>query len=242
LESDSNYSEEESEYDPNESASTEGNAKPGANYMGRNTKGVYSQNGGKYTSSISLKCILFHGGTTTLASDSAHRHDLLNDQLKIPNREKHFPHLKDYQAARAKEIQERGLNEDIVGCFESAILQAKQSIEAEIVKKKAAKDSASKASTQSEVPNERRYVGSQPTQAEETERQQAFKSGEDCSFEWNVGSPALNRRLEGESLPSRDSPKRKREEESRRSHPLQRKKAMSSDSKHTIANKSMIRR
>ena len=242
LESDSNYSEEESEYDPNESASKEGNAKSGAAYMGSNTKGVYSQNGGKYTSSITLKCVLFHGGTTTLASDSAHRHDLLNDQLKIPNREKHFPHLKDYQAARAKEIQERGLSEDNVGCFESAKLQAKQSIEAEIAKKMAAKDTTvSKASPQSKVPNERRYIGSQPTRAEEIEKQPAFKPGEDCSFEWNVGSPVLNRRREGESLPSRDGPKRKREE-SGHSHPLQRKKAMSSDSKHTIANKSMIRR
>lgn len=237
LESDSNYSEEESEYDPNENTSKEGK-KLGAAYMGSNTKGVYSQNGGKYTSSITLNYVLFHGGTTTLASDSAHRHDLLNDQLKIPNRERHFPCMKAYQTAREKEIQERGLSDDIVGSFESAILQAKQSIEAEIVKKKAAKDSASKASTQSEVPNERRYVGSQPTRAEEIEKQPAFKPGEDCSFEWNAMSPVLNRRREGESFSSRDSSKRKREE-SRHSHPLQRKKAMW---KHTMANKSMIQR
>ena len=237
LESDSNYSEEESEYDPNENTSKEGITKPGANYMGSNTKGVYSQNGGKYTSSITLNYVLFHGGTTTLASDSAHRHDLLNDQLKIPNRQKHFPHLKDYQAAREKEIQERGLSEDNVGSFESAILQAKQSIEAEIVKKKATKDSAesSAASPQSKVPNERRYIGSQPTHAEEIEKQPAFKPGEDCSFEWNVGSPVLNRKREGESLPTQDSSKRKREESGHSLHPLERKKAMSSGRKHTMA-------
>jgi len=238
LESDSNYSEEESEYDPNENE--KGITKLAA-YMGSNTKGVYSQNGGKFTSSISLKSVLFHGGTTTLASDSAHRHDLLNDQLKIPNREKHFPHLKDYQAARAKEIEERGLNEDNVGSFESAKLQAKQSIDAEIAKKRPAKDTtaSSAASPQRKVPNERRYIGSQPTNAEEIKKQPAFKPGEDCSFEWNAISPDLNRRREGESFPSRDSSKRKREEESRRSHPLERKKAMW---KHTMANKSMIQR
>ena len=233
LESDSNYSEEESEYDPNEYASKGGNTKQGADYMGSNTKGVYSQNGGKYTSSIRLNYVLFHGGTTTLASDSAHRHDLLNDQLKIPNRQKHFLDLKDYQTARAKEIQERGLSGDAVGSFESARLHNKQAIEAEIAKKMAAKDTAasSAASPQSEVPNERRYIGSQPTHAEEIEKQPAFKPGEDCSFEWNV------RRREGESLSTRDSPKRKRDE-SGHSHPLKRKK----DWKHTMANKSMIQR
>ena len=236
LESDSNYSEEESEYDPNENEKEI--TKPGANYMGSNTKGVYSQNGGKYTSTIRLNYVSFHGGTTTLASDSAHRHDLLSEQLEIPSKQKHFPHLKDYQAAREKEIQERGLTD--VGSFESAILQAKQSIEAEIAKKRPAKDTpaSSAASPQSDVSNdERRYIGSQPTRAEEIKKQPAFKPGEDCSFEWNV--PVLNRRREGESLPYRDSSKRKREEESRRSHPLERKKAMW---KHTMANKNMIQR
>lgn len=227
LESDSNYSEEESEYDPNENASKEGNIKQGAAYMGNNTKGVYSVSG-KYTSKMRHNHVLFHGGTTTLASDSAHRHDLLNDQLKIPNKQKHFPHLKDYQTARAKEIKERGLTN--VESFESAKLQNKQNIEAQVAKKRAVKDTANRdvdASPQSEVSNERRYIGTQPTHAEETEKQPAFfKPGEDCSF-WNVSPIPIQRKREGESFPSQDNSKRKREE-SLHSHPLQRKKAMSS--------------